>query len=241
MSDFTHAINLTHDGALILRIPKGYKVDKVVVEEMGTENRKEYQPTRPTPSNTLGALDCVDRQAAMKIRFSSGFDNDGILFIPYRDVEEHLKKLPSVQPRRVKWIKDKAFGEDAYVCSYCQTIWKTGQIKNMDFCPTCGADMRGEEMRKKEIIEKSYEKWEEEDAKKLDIGGRISNILYEERMTQRELAQKCHITEVSMSRYINNTRMPKGTIIVSIAKALGVSADYLLGLSELRGEQDDSV
>ena len=155
-----HAINLTHDGTLILRIPKGYKVDKVVVEEMGTENRVEYQPTHPTPSNTLDALDCVDRQAAidaieqmqlpimrsdffheqfifrglsealaaikelpsvhskleknskelenkngelisrqaaMKIRFSSGFDHDGILFIPYRDVEEHLKKLPSVQ------------------------------------------------------------------------------------------------------------------------------------------------
>lgn len=37
-----HSINLTHDGTLILRIPKGFEVDKVVVEEMGTENRKKF-------------------------------------------------------------------------------------------------------------------------------------------------------------------------------------------------------
>ena len=37
-----HAINLTHDGTLILRIPKGYNVDKVVVEEMGTDDRKKF-------------------------------------------------------------------------------------------------------------------------------------------------------------------------------------------------------
>lgn len=42
MSDFNHALNLTHDGTLILRIPRGYEVDKVVVEEMGTENRKKF-------------------------------------------------------------------------------------------------------------------------------------------------------------------------------------------------------
>lgn len=39
-----HSINLTHDGTLIVRIPKGYEVDKVVVEEMGTENRKAFPP-----------------------------------------------------------------------------------------------------------------------------------------------------------------------------------------------------
>ena len=49
-------------------------------------------------SNTLGALDCVEREKAMKIKYSSGFDHDGILYVPYRDVQEHLEKLPSVQP-----------------------------------------------------------------------------------------------------------------------------------------------
>ena len=96
-----------------------------------------------------------------------------------------------------------------------------------------------DEKMNKDIIGKSFQEWEERDAKKLDVGGRIAKILCERKMTQRELAQKCHITEVSMSRYINNSRMPKGTAIVAMAKALGVSADYLLGLSDMRGDSDD--
>ena len=86
---------------------------------------------------------------------------------------------------------------------------------------------------KRNLVEESFQKWEEEDAKKMDMGGRIASTMNKLGMTQRELAQKCHITEVSMSRYINNSRMPKGPIVVEIAKALNVSADYLLGLEEL--------
>ena len=96
---------------------EGY-LDKDMIARM--QLKVDDIPTHPTPSNTLGALDCVERQAAMKIRFSSGFDHDGILFVPYRDVEEHLKKLPSVQPKIIRckdckwfnklgcaiWIKD---------------------------------------------------------------------------------------------------------------------------------------
>ena len=86
---------------------------------------------------------------------------------------------------------------------------------------------------KRNLVEESFQKWEEEDAKKMDMGGRIASTMNKLGMTQRELAQKCHITEVSMSRYINNSRMPKGPIVVEIAKALKVSTDYLLGLEEL--------
>ena len=186
--------------------------------------------------------DLISRQKAIeaieemqKPIMRSNFSHEQFVFRGMSEARQAIIDLPSVQPRKGKWHgKGDSEGFGIFICDNCG---KFAMIE-YDFCPNCGADMRGEEMRKKEIIEKSFEKWEEEDAKKLDIGGRISNILYEERMTQRELAQKCHITEVSMSRYINNTRMPKGTIIVAIAKALGVSADYLLGLSELRGEQE---
>lgn len=37
-----HSINLTHDGTLIIRIPKGCQVDKVVVEEVGTDDRRKF-------------------------------------------------------------------------------------------------------------------------------------------------------------------------------------------------------
>ncbi len=86
---------------------------------------------------------------------------------------------------------------------------------------------------KRNLVEESFQRWEEEDAKKMDMGGRIASTMNKLGMTQRELAQKCHIAEGSMSRYINNSRMPKGPIVVEIAKALKVSTDYLLGLEEL--------
>ena len=61
--------------------------------------------THPTPSNTLGALDCIDRHKAINIRFSEGFDHDGILYVPWKDVKAHLKELPSVKPEFQEWQK----------------------------------------------------------------------------------------------------------------------------------------
>lgn len=60
------------------------------------------------------------------------------------------------------------------------------------------------------------------------LGGRIAELLTQLNMTQRELADKVKVTEVSMSRYINGERVPKGTIIANIATALHTTTDYLL-------------
>ena len=65
----------------------------------------ESVPTHQTPSNTLGALDCIDRHKAINIRFSEGFDHDGILYVPWKDVKAHLKELPSVKPEFQEWQK----------------------------------------------------------------------------------------------------------------------------------------
>jgi ribosome-binding protein aMBF1 (putative translation factor) len=72
-----------------------------------------------------------------------------------------------------------------------------------------------------------------------NIGDRIAGVLAQKGMTQRELAERTDTTEVSISRYINNHRVPKATIIVKIANALGVSADALLGIGG-REEQHGS-
>lgn len=68
------------------------------------------------------------------------------------------------------------------------------------------------------------------------IGKNISNILSEKRMTQRELANKVGISEVTIGRYINGNREPKGGILMDIAKALDVSVDFLLNTSESNKE-----
>jgi len=61
------------------------------------------------------------------------------------------------------------------------------------------------------------------------LGGRISELLEKNGLTQRELAEKVGVTEVSMSRYISGDRTPKGPIIANIALALHTTSDYLLG------------
>ena len=61
-----------------------------------------------------------------------------------------------------------------------------------------------------------------------NLGGRIAELLTQLNMTQRELADKVNVTEVSMSRYIKGDRVPKGTTIANIATALHTTTDYLL-------------
>lgn len=91
-----------------------------------------------------------------------------------------------------------------------------------------------EEMQKR-IIKKNrdteaiFAELDKQDAEQFNLGCRIKQRLDELGMSQRELAQAVKITEVSMSRYINNDRTPKGPLISQIAKALDVSCDWLLG------------
>ena len=38
-----HAINLTHDGILKIRIPEGFRINKVQVEVIGTDKTVDYE------------------------------------------------------------------------------------------------------------------------------------------------------------------------------------------------------
>lgn len=49
-------------------------------------------------------------------------------------------------------------------------------------------------------------------------------------MTIRKFADKCNINEVSMCRYINGARMPKGPEVANIANCLGVEPEEILEL-----------
>lgn len=67
-----------------------------------------------------------------------------------------------------------------------------------------------------------------------NLGGRIADLLKQSGLTQRELADKVGVTEVSMSRYISGDRTPKGPVIANIANALHTTSDYLLGAEETK-------
>lgn len=62
------------------------------------------------------------------------------------------------------------------------------------------------------------------------LGERISDLLQKHGLSQRELAEKVGVTEVSMSRYISGDRVPKGLIVVNIANALHTTVEDLMGL-----------
>lgn len=62
-----------------------------------------------------------------------------------------------------------------------------------------------------------------------DFGEKVTMLLNKNNMTQRELADRVGITEVSLSRYISGNRIPKGTVVTNIANALHTTTDYLLG------------
>lgn len=61
------------------------------------------------------------------------------------------------------------------------------------------------------------------------------------KMTQRQLAAKVGTTEVTVSRWLNGSRIPKLTDAVRIASVLNVSLDYLSGISEFPKDRDKKV
>ncbi|MGX4600182.1 helix-turn-helix domain-containing protein [Faecalimicrobium sp. JNUCC 81] len=73
------------------------------------------------------------------------------------------------------------------------------------------------------------------------IGYRISKARRHMNMNQKELAIKANITEGSLSRYENDIREPKAAALTQLAKALEVSTDYLLGLSDKMEVENSSL
>ena len=104
---------------------------------------KLYKLTHAEPCN-----DVISRQAVLELIENSYYD------LAYCSetiaLQEDIKSLPPVTPTRPKGEDDRPKGEwkdcgeiePWYRCSECkEKVW--GAHKN--FCPNCGADMRGEE------------------------------------------------------------------------------------------------
>lgn len=73
------------------------------------------------------------------------------------------------------------------------------------------------------------------------LGSRIAGLMEQYGYTQKELAAEVGVTEAAMSRYINNSRMPKGTVIAEIAYKLNTSTDYLLGVRSIAEKKVDDL
>ena len=74
----------------------------------------------------------------------------------------------------------------------------------------------------------------------MTIGERINMLCEEKDIKQKELAEIIGVTEATMSRYINDKRTPKGEFAAKMASALGVSTDYIMGVSDIRTPIEDN-
>lgn len=100
--------------------------------------------------------------------------------------------------------------------------WQDEYRRRPSWCPLV-------ELTTEDTVKLSFQDWESKEADELRFGDRLYNALAKRQMTQRELAKRINVTEVTISRYISNRRMPHAAMIVKIAEALETSADALLG------------
>ena len=59
------------------------------------------------------------------------------------------------------------------------------------------------------------------------LGDRITTLLKEKHISQKDLAIAVGVTESALSRYINNEREPKLEVLANLATALDTTVDYL--------------
>lgn len=59
------------------------------------------------------------------------------------------------------------------------------------------------------------------------LGDRITELLKEKHIAQKDLAMMIGVTESALSRYINNEREPKIEVLANLATALDTTVDYL--------------
>ena len=56
----------------------------------------------------------------------------------------------------------------------------------------------------------------------------IKQILAKGKLTQKDIAERCHIQESTLSRYLNGKVNPKIETVYKIAKALHMNIDQLI-------------
>jgi len=60
------------------------------------------------------------------------------------------------------------------------------------------------------------------------FGNRISALIKEKKISQKELAIKAGVTESAMSHYVRGDRVPRASVLARIATSLGTTSDYLM-------------
>ena len=107
-------------------------------------SEKEAASSQQPAASTCS--DLISRQDVNYLMRKYGFK------APDMTIKEFVEDcIPSAEPERTKgkWLhKPNEYDDDTYECSRCGEPWTliegTPKENNMNYCPNCGADMRGE-------------------------------------------------------------------------------------------------
>ena len=76
----------------------------------------------------------------------------------------------------------------------------------------------------------------------IDFGKNLKRIIEQRGVNQKWLADHAQTTEATISRYIKGVnKSPDVEILVNMAKALDVTVDYLLGVSDIPKFESDTT
>lgn len=63
-----------------------------------------------------------------------------------------------------------------------------------------------------------------------DLGQRLRDLRKSKQMTQKQVAERLHISASAVSGYEGNIKTPSVDMLVELARLYNVSTDYLLGV-----------
>ncbi len=74
-----------------------------------------------------------------------------------------------------------------------------------------------------------------------DLGEKLKKLRESRKWSQEYLAKRAGVTKSAISTYEQGVRTPSSDVLCAFAKAFGVSADFLLGLTEHRSVDLDGL
>ncbi|OLS02919.1 helix-turn-helix domain-containing protein [Tissierella creatinophila] len=73
------------------------------------------------------------------------------------------------------------------------------------------------------------------------LGKRIKQLREENHLNQIELAKTLNISNTTLSQYETGQRVPSDDVKIKICKIFNVTLDYLLGVSETRNYETETI
>ena len=67
---------------------------------------------------------------------------------------------------------------------------------------------------------------------------RLSELLQQKHMTQKEAAEKAGVTQAAMSHYLKGDRYPRASVMARLADMLGVTVEFLMNGTDQNIEEE---